>query len=82
MERYLMAALAVLLAGCAGEPTPPPVNLAVTTDSYCQIYRKLSWSPKDTPETVRGILSANAKYDRACGPARIASSIRQPKATP
>lgn len=73
---------AMILAGCSGDPPVPPVNLAVATDSYCEIYKKLSWSPKDTPETVRGILNANARYDRACGTARVAAATPRSKVTP
>ena len=79
--KRMIALLGLSLAGCAGTVEPQPVNIAVTTDSYCTIYSKLSWSPKDTPETVRGIINANAKYDRTCM-AQVASATRLPKATP
>lgn len=77
-----MLVIANILAGCGGQVQTPPVNVAVTTDSYCSIYAKIRWSAKDTPETVAQVMRENGKYDRACGPSRVASSTRQPKATP
>ena len=50
------------------------VSLIVTACSQtvgsateCQIFGPLSWSSRDTPETVRGIKGHNAAGEAACG---------------
>lgn len=77
----MITVLTVSLAGCGGQVETPPVNVAVTTDSYCTIYRKIRWSAKDTPETAAQVIRENGKWDRACA-SQVASATRQPKATP
>jgi len=62
-QRLAIALAALLLAGCE---TPGP-RVSVTGDSYCKVYRPLSWEPADTPPTIDGIRRENAKYSRLCG---------------
>lgn len=61
--RAIIIGVALALAGCA----TAPVQVSVTGDSYCKVYRKLSWVPADTPPTIDGIRRENAKHDRVCG---------------
>ena len=63
MMRPVAFAAALALAGCATSP----VAVSVTGDSYCKVYRKLSWVPADTPPTIDGIRRENAKHNRICG---------------
>lgn len=58
-------AAAALLAGCAQQPKAYEPKL-VGSD-FCKIQReKLSWSVRDTKETIGGIQKFNAKHDSRC----------------
>lgn len=72
MTRFLAIAIAAaLLAGCAADGKPVDVQRMVSVtlqpDNYCSVARKRQWSVNDTPETIQGIRSENAKWDRLCG---------------
>lgn len=64
----MIAALAVsaLLAACA--PAPKPVG---SLRGSCEVFRPafpISYDRlKDTPETVKGVKQANARFASACG---------------
>jgi uncharacterized lipoprotein YajG len=53
---------AALLAGCATTPT-------VISD-YCQSYRVIQPSRKDTADTLRQIATENAKFRAVCAPGK------------
>jgi len=56
----LVAALSASLIGAGCSRT-------VGSATECQIFRPLSWSSRDTPETVRGVKGHNAAGEAACG---------------
>ena len=64
------AALAILLALGACSQSPPPVSAAPRSPAVCEALRPdmpISYSSsKDTPETVKGVRAANARYSAAC----------------
>lgn len=47
------------LAGCATAPMPGAVV-------YCQIEKPISWSKKDTDQTIREVKGHNAVYKALC----------------
>jgi hypothetical protein len=55
-----------LLAGCAST-----TSLSVTTDNgadaACSVWRPVSWSQKDTDQTIREVKINNARRDGFCG---------------
>jgi len=64
-------AASVLLGGCVTtERHPPPVTATPRNNAVClalQPAMPVSYSSKnDTPETVRGVRAANARYQAAC----------------
>lgn len=72
----LSAILAVILAGCAQNPSAEPVapvKVEVTDHDFCQIMRrvagasgKLTWSTADTTETIHGLRRLAEAYDKRC----------------
>lgn len=56
-----MMAIAAIsaLAGCATAPMPGAVV-------YCQIEKPISWSKKDTDQTIREVKGHNAVYKALC----------------
>lgn len=75
----VLVALPWALAGCASAPAddvPRPATVRVAASDFCEIMRgvapptgKLSWSVRDTPETITGIRRLAAAVDRRCSPA-------------
>lgn len=64
------AAGAILLALGACSQPPPPVTSAPRTPAVCEALRPalpISYSSsRDTPETVKGVRQANARFSAAC----------------
>lgn len=56
----LAAALATLLAACATTDTG-------ATSAVCSQWRTISWSSRDTPETIDGVKGNNARRNGWCG---------------
>lgn len=54
--------LTSLLSACASQPAP--INLSVTSDTYCSTAEKITWSTADTPATIRQVRRENAKIDK------------------
>lgn len=74
MKLAMVAACALALTGCAAQQKAeqlPPVN--VTSDSYCKIAKRRTWSVNDTSETIDEARRENAKFDRICGGAKAVS---------
>lgn len=71
MKIILLMTVASVLSGCAKEA---PVNMiAVTSDTFCKLAKArdsntfaLTWSDEDTVETINGIETLAAKYNRVC----------------
>lgn len=67
---HAAAAVAILLALGACSQSPPPVTAAPRTPAVCEALRPaipISYSSsKDTPETVKGVRQANARFTAAC----------------
>lgn len=64
-------AASLLLGGCfGGGSPPPPVTSAPRTPAVCEALRPalpISYSgSRDTPETVKGVRQANARFAAAC----------------
>jgi hypothetical protein len=65
-------ALSLVLAACS--PSPPPVTGAPRIKAVCEAlrpampirYRDRATGPSDTPETVKQVKQANARYQAAC----------------
>lgn len=77
--RFTLMVLAAALAGCAQEPAVQPVapvvKIETTRSDFCEIMRslhgvsgKLSWSVRDTPETITGVRRLAAAFDKRCAP--------------
>lgn len=70
MSALRLAAMALLLAGCMPGSSPPPVTAIPTTAAACEAMRPampITYSSKsDTPETVRQVRAANARFTSAC----------------
>ena len=67
---HAAAALAIILALGACSQSPPPVTSAPRNPAVCEALRPalpISYSSsRDTPETVRGVRHANARFTAAC----------------
>lgn len=63
-------AASLLLGGCLGGGSTPPVTAAPRTPAVCEALRPampISYSgTRDTPETVKGVRAANARFSAAC----------------
>lgn len=55
----LAAALSTLLAGCA-------TTVGGGTDLVCSQWRGISWSQRDTTETIDGVKANNARRQAWC----------------
>lgn len=73
----IVAVIAAALAGCAqdppAQPVAPVVRIETTRSDFCEIMRslhgqsgKLSWSVRDTPETITGVRRLAAAFDKRC----------------
>lgn len=62
MRRRLMislaAALAIPLAGCQ--------TMATGVTEVCSVWRPISWSKKDTPQTIDEVKGNNARQEAWC----------------
>lgn len=66
----LSATFASILIGCTSriatsaieQPLPPPKA------TFCAVAKAITWSSKDTAETVTEIKAHNARYDELCLP--------------
>lgn len=67
----MLSAVTLILTACATTTgsvetsTPPPA-----AETFCQIAKPISWSTKDTDETIRQVKEHNAVFLRLCGSAR------------
>lgn len=60
--RYVLATLLIfLLPGCASLTTTPATN-----SSVCDVWRDISWSKKDTDQTIGEIKTNNARREGWC----------------
>lgn len=65
-------AASLALGGClgGGSAAPPPVTSSPRTPAVCEALRPampISYSgSRDTPETVKGVRQANARFAAAC----------------
>jgi hypothetical protein len=63
-------AASLALGGCLGGGSPPTVTAAPRTPAVCEALRPalpISYSgSRDTPETVKGVRQANARFAGAC----------------
>ena len=63
-------AASLLLGGCLGGGSTPPVTAAPRTPAVCEALRPampISYSgTRDTPETVKEVRAANARFVAAC----------------
>lgn len=64
----MLSAVTLILSGCAtttgsgATSTPPPA-----AETYCQIAKPITWSSRDTDDTIRQVKEHNAVYLRLCG---------------
>lgn len=61
MKSLALMTLATMLAGCS------QTTLTGETKSYCSVFPNITYSSRDTPETVTQIIKHNAGRDRLCG---------------
>lgn len=63
--RYMLPLLLMsLLTGCAS-----PTSISGKTETIvCEVWRPVSWSAKDTDQTIREIKLNNAAHDAYCAP--------------
>ena len=60
--RYALVMLSLsLLTGCVNVTTTPAIN-----GSVCSVWRDVSWSRKDTDQTITEIKINNARRDGYC----------------
>jgi len=59
--------LMMLVAALSVSLTVTACNRTVGSATECQIFAPLTWSSRDTPETIRGIKGHNAAGEAACG---------------
>lgn len=63
-------AVSLALGGCLGGGSSLPLTAAPRTPAVCEALRPampISYSSsKDTPETVKGVRQANARFSAAC----------------
>lgn len=59
----LSAGLTLTAASCAGTTTIDAIERRVV----CAIFQPISWSVRDTDETIRGVKEHNAAHKRICG---------------
>lgn len=72
MKRMLLTLLVVPFLATCGHQTStsgleangPPVQLV--KPSICRLTSALTWSPRDTTETIKEIKTFNAKWDALC----------------
>ena len=69
MTRTIATIAASLVLGACSQP-PSPVTSAPRTPAVCEALRPalpISYSSsRDTPETVKGVRQANARFEAAC----------------
>ena len=70
MKIAAVAIAALALAGCSTTQAPQYGDVKVTSDSYCKIAKRRTWSVHDTTETIDEARKENAKFDRICGGSR------------
>lgn len=66
-RRRLALAMTLSLAWLATACVPVTTR-AVVTDTSCMVFRPITWSGRDTDETIRQVRSHNAAFDAACPP--------------
>lgn len=59
LTMLITAALPILSAACS------PMA-SVETESVCAVWRPITWSSKDTPETIDGVKGSNARRGGWC----------------
>lgn len=62
--KIAVVGMCLMLGACADKVPVQPVT--VTSDSFCKIAEKQSWSVNDTLESIDKARRANAKIDRLC----------------
>lgn len=69
MKRFLPLVMLAAAGGC--EPTMTVETKLIGSD-LCKIQTdKLTWSTRDTKETIHGVRRFNAKWDARCGKAGV-----------
>lgn len=64
---YPLFPLTLLALSACATPQQAAGTVSVTSDSYCLVAEKITWSKRDTRETITGVRRENAKHDRLCG---------------
>lgn len=54
------------LNGCASRPASCVIEPVAGADSFCRIAKPITWSARDTDETIRGVKEHNAVFVRLC----------------
>ena len=68
MRLLAIALVALSLAGCKTTGTPDKLPaIQVTSDSYCKIAKRRTWSVNDTTETIDEARREKAKFEKICG---------------
>lgn len=71
LRRVLMlSSVTLILSGCvsltgSGETEVPVARPGA--EAFCDLARPITWSTRDTDETIRGVKSHNALGVRLCG---------------
>lgn len=60
MKSLTLMMLGTVLASCS------QTTLIGETDGYCSVFPNITYSSRDTPETVQQIVKHNAGRDRLC----------------
>jgi len=62
--RAILIISTLALAGCVQEP--PVQKVTVKGDTYCKIAKPITYSKRDSKDTISQIRKHNRSYDRVC----------------
>lgn len=62
-----MLCIALGLPACSSVEPPAPIVVTTVVDNSCKVFKRVSWSVSDTPETATEVRQHNARFDRLCG---------------
>lgn len=63
LKRATLLLMPFAMAGCA----TTTASVAPTTDLSCRVFTPITWSAKDTDQTITGVKIHNAVWTAICG---------------